>query len=191
MTFRDKVAEKYVLASGRTMVLWHGGNLDKEPKYSASGRWEFGPGLYLTTHYNVVAKYAKGSRKLYRITVAEGTDIRSVNIPVQDVWSFISKNVIIKKRKEVIDRLSKYVKDDKIPASIVVNSMINHDALKGAATRSLREFLVSQGVDYELVDNAFGWHDKMIVLYNMNKIVKTERVSSKDIEVWDLPTEFK
>jgi hypothetical protein len=48
-----------------------------------------------------------------------------------------------------------------------------------------------QGVDYSIVDNAFGWHERMVVLFNMKCIVSKRVVSSKEkLEVFDLPTTF-
>jgi hypothetical protein len=47
------------------------------------------------------------------------------------------------------------------------------------------------GVDYCIVDNAFGWHEKMIVLYDMKLIITKTVIKPKDkIEVFDLPTNF-
>ena len=46
-------------------------------------------------------------------------------------------------------------------------------------------------MDYSIQDNAFGWGERMIVLFNMGKIIKKEIVRSKDpIKVFDLPVEF-
>ena len=60
-----------------TRNFWHGGNLSEYSDIIAqkNGRYEFGSGLYLTTQYDVAKKYAKGSRKLYIVTVELGTDI--------------------------------------------------------------------------------------------------------------------
>jgi len=46
----------------QTMSFWHGGNLDDYDDVIAhkKGRSEFGPGLYLTTSWDVVQKYRKG-----------------------------------------------------------------------------------------------------------------------------------
>ena len=42
------------------MNVWHGGKLEDSYQDSIShkkGRWEHGPGLYLTTHYDTAKKY--------------------------------------------------------------------------------------------------------------------------------------
>ena len=66
---------KIMEGARETMTFWHGGNLDTSTDVShKTGRWEYGPGLYLTTQFDVVQKYAKGSRKLYRVVVEKGVD---------------------------------------------------------------------------------------------------------------------
>ena len=78
------ILEDYLTESA-TIQMYHGGNLELTPrdtlhpdmfdKVPASKRQEYGPGLYLTTSEKVVEKYAKGSRKLYKITLKRGRDI--------------------------------------------------------------------------------------------------------------------
>ena len=61
-----------------TMTFWHGGNLDDYNQGAINqkaGRYEYGPGLYLITKYSEAIKYAKGSRKLYKVTVEKGNNI--------------------------------------------------------------------------------------------------------------------
>lgn len=91
----------------------------------------------------------------------------------------------------------KDVKDNKISADNYNNSnsflniVINEEAIKNTNTDKLRSFLVEQGVDYVLVDNAFGWHELMLVLFNMNLIVSKQIITPKDkIDVYDSPTKF-
>jgi hypothetical protein len=63
-----------------TLNFWHGGNLDEFDDIISqkNGRYEYGAGFYITTHYGTAEKYAKGKRKLYLITVEEGLDIKNV-----------------------------------------------------------------------------------------------------------------
>jgi len=172
-----------------SMVFWHGGNLDKFDDVIAqkNGRYEFGPGLYATTHYNTARKYSKGGRKLYRLTIDKGTELNSVKLPSQSVIYFIRTNVIRAKQKDILSRLSKY--GDEIPAYVFMNVILNEKAIKPSGSRYIRQFLINSGIDYEIVQNAFGWGETMIVLYNMKKISKVEQITPKDkIEVFDLPT---
>lgn len=174
-----------------TMTFWHGGNLDRYDDVIAqkSGRYEFGPGLYATTQYEVVQKYTKGGRKLYKIEVERGTDIQNVNLSMASVTEFVNTYVPKSKRKDVLSRYSKYIKNDSLPAMIFMNVILNEKAIPSTYTSYLRQFLVDSGIDYELVQNAFGWGESMIVLYNMKKLKSAKQITSKDkITEFDLPT---
>lgn len=178
-------------SSSPNMVFWHGGNLDRYDDVIAqkSGRYEFGPGLYATTQYEVVQKYTKGGRKLYKIEVERGTDIQNVNLPMTSVTEFVNTYVTKSKRKDVLGRYSKYVKNDSLPAMIFLNVILNEKAIPSSYTSYLRQYLVDSGIDYEIVQNAFGWGESMIVLYNMKKLKSAKQITSKDkITEFDLPT---
>jgi tRNA nucleotidyltransferase/poly(A) polymerase len=164
------------------MVYWHGGNLDdySESIAQRNGRYEFGAGLYMTTSYEVVKRYTKGSRKLYKITVEKGVDINDAFIDLEKALSFINTYTLTAKRKSIIQYLSKYIEDGKVPADIFNNLILNHKAIQSTKTKELRNFLINNGIDYEIVDNAFGFGEKMMVLYNMKKIKDVKRITSKD-----------
>jgi hypothetical protein len=189
-----RVKSKYELVvAEQTMTLWHGGNLEfaQENISHKGGRWEHGPGLYLTTHYDTARKYSKGSRKLYRIVIRKGTNITEVNIPIAVVREFMDTYFVRSRKKDVAERIEKRIKDDKINADTFLNITFNEQAIKNTDTDKLREFLVKQGVDYSIVDNAFGWHERMIVLFNMKNIISKKIVPPKEkIETYDLPTEW-
>jgi len=174
-----------------TLTLWHGGNLDEynESVNHKTGRWEFGPGLYLTTHWETARKYSKGSRKLYRITIQSGNDAASTQIAYEEAVKFVKETVGRAKQKEVLERLSKY--SSRLSADTFINIIINNDAIKSSNSGVLRSFLVQNGVDYSIQDNAFGWNERMVVLFNMGKIIKKEVIRGSDpIDTYDLPKEF-
>jgi hypothetical protein len=171
------------------MKFWHGGNLNDYDENIAqkNGRYEYGAGLYLTTHYDTALKYSKGSRKLYLITVDKGNDINNSFLNLDDIKEFVLNNVIKNKQKEILERLEKYNQNNKIKAFIFNNVLLNEKALKPKNTINLREFLINNNIDYEIVDNPFGWGEKMMVLYNMKKIKDIKQITSKDeIEKYDL-----
>jgi hypothetical protein len=175
-----------------TMSLWHGGNLDATVKYK-TGRSEYGPGLYLITKYEAVRKYAKGSRKLYMITIATGRSTAEVTIPLDDVLNFVNLYVVAAKRKDVTARMTNLAKDgNNVLAQHFINVIVNEDAVRPGNKAIEREFLVQHGCDYQVVNNPFGWGNAtMIVLFNMNKIVGTKVVTPKDkIAHYDLPAGF-
>lgn len=165
---------------------WHGGNLDDYQYNNSisqkSGRYEFGAGLYITTHYETAVKYSKGNRRLYIITVKNGMDIQDVFLPLSKVKEFINDYVIGKMKKHLWEMLehSRLIENDKIPASIFNNIVHNENATTSKNTKYLRSFLVENGIDYEMVSNAFGWNEDMMVLYNMDKIINVMRIMPKD-----------
>ena len=172
-----------------TRNYWHGGNLEDYDDIISqkNGRYEYGAGLYITTHYETAKKYAKGSRKLYLVTVENGVDINDAYLPTDKVSEFIMSFVIKTQRKEIFSRLDKYITDKGIKASTFNTIILNEKAVKPSNTRYLRELYIDNGIDYDIVDNPFGWHEEMMVLYNMKKIINVITVTGKDIiEVYDL-----
>ena len=175
------------------MILWHGGDLSdgmKDTIKQTKGKWEYGPGLYLTTHYLTARNYAKGSRKFYRVTIEEGTDISDVELDIETVKNFLMLHIPKSKINAIIDRMRKG--KEIIPAYIFLNVIINDGKPFIKDTNVIRSFLVNNGIDYSLVSNAFGWHEMMLVLFNQQKIIKIERIMPNDkIEQFDLPTKFE
>lgn len=173
-----------------TLNFWHGGNLsiyDEDHISNKKDRFKYGAGLYFTSSYDVVGKYIKGSRKLYLLTVEKGVDINTAYLNIEAAHGFIKQYIIGSKRKEIISSMEKYIKDGKIKANIFNNIILNSEAIKATNTKYMRSFYVENGIDYEIIDNAFGWGEQMMVLYNMNKIVNTIQVKAGDkIETYNL-----
>lgn len=164
-------------------VFYHGGNLDSYTDFinMKKGRYEFGPGLYLTNHYSTAAQYAKGSRKLYKVTVEKGLDINDAYFNSKDIQYLLDVFIPSSMKKEIKARLERYIKDDgSIKASIVNNNILNSGKLTPKKATELQKFLVKKGIDYEMMDNSFGWGEKIMVLYNTRKIDTIERVNPKD-----------
>jgi hypothetical protein len=176
-----------------TISLWHGGNLTKELVLipQKNGRFEYGAGLYATTHYDTARKYSKGSRKLYKLTLKKGNDANNARIDYVKAIGFVNQFVIKSKRKDIIQRLENFVKNDTISADIFNNVILNEKAIKAVDTIQLSQFFVDNGIDYLLVPNAFGWHEMMIVIFNLNKIIDVQLIKPSDkIIDYDLPTTF-
>lgn len=165
-----------------TMNFWHGGNLDDYYDTIAhkKGRHEYGAGLYLTTHYETAKKYSKGGRKLYLITVEIGNDINDSLIDLKNVINFIDTYIKKNKRKEIKDRLEKYTKDSFVKAYIFNNIILNENAIDSSKTNELRQFYIDNNIDYDIIDNPYGWGEKMMVLYNMRKIVNKIQIKPTD-----------
>jgi hypothetical protein len=195
-TFKQFLKEDVISPSKQpnTISLWHGGNLNdsyNETIQHKKGRYEYGPGLYATTNYSTAQKYSKGSRRLYLLTVEQGNDLKTVELPLETVKQFINETVIKGKQKDILNRVEKFVKNGKIDANILNNILINEDAVKSSQTNDWRMFFVDNSIHYNIVDNAFGFHERMLILFDMKKLINKTVVKPKDkIEVFDLPTEF-
>jgi len=195
MNFIEFLVEDVVELSKEpdTISLWHGGNLTKELVLipQKNGRFEYGAGLYATTHYDTARKYSKGSRKLYKLTLKKGNDANNAKLDYVKAIGFVNQFVIKSKRKDIIQRLEKFVQNDTISADIFNNVILNEKAIKAVDTVHLSQFFVDNGIDYLLVPNAFGWHEMMIVIFNLNKIIDVQLIKPSDkIIDYDLPTTF-
>lgn len=177
----------------RTMSFWHGGKLDfySEVKYK-KGRWEYGPGLYLTTNYTTAQEYSRGGRLLYMITIKKGTDVSEINIPVALVQDFIDTYVIQKKQKECKERTDARSKNSIVSLQYVQNIFVNGEYLQTSNVGELNKFLKNNGADYCMLSRTFGFDSNMCVLYNTKLIVDTKVVKPKDkIIQFDLDNIFQ
>jgi hypothetical protein len=179
------------LIENKTFIFYHGGNLNLTSdnrltpmdvdKVPASKRIEYGPGLYLTTSSHVVDKYAKGSRKLYKVYVDQGTEINDVKIDISSIDELkasLGKPKVQKIRERIEG--SRFDEHGKVGAYIVLNFCINDHLLRTEKGRKgMRDFLVRHGVDYELHNSPFGWKETMMVLFNTKKISKIEQLDKK------------
>lgn len=174
-----KLLKESLANQSSTMHFWHGGNLDeyKEVIAHKKGRHEYGAGLYLTTSHDVVEKYIKGGRKLYYVVVNYGKDINEVKLSIDIVNKFIETYCVKKNKEDITNRVSKHIKDGQISASIFNNIMLD-GGVSSSNTDELRNFLVNNGIDYEIIENAFGWGEQMMVLYNMSKKVRHTEIKA-------------
>lgn len=184
---KEQVISPPDIPNSRTF--WHGGNLDnmKDDINHAKSRYEYGPGLYLTTSFELAKDYAKGSRKLYMVTVENGKDISDSTIHRQLIDEFVYMNVIRSKRKLVKQHLDNWTRSDgSVNADIFLNIMLNESAVKPSNAGKIRTFLVESGVDYHITGN-IRYNGEMMILFNMKKILKVQRVLPNDqIAVFDL-----
>lgn len=184
----------------KTLTLWHGGR-DLEYNYqtfqsSRKGKWEHGPGIYLTTHYERASSYAKGGGKTYLVEFTEGNNIDDIKLSLSCVYEFVNTYVIKKKCKEVIDCIKNNAQrtstDDTIKASYFLNIMINFDAISPSKTHYLNQFLVENKADYGIVNNFGGRPETVFVIFNNKLIQKVKSIPAKEVNLnqWEIPVEF-
>lgn len=175
---------------GNTLKFYHGGNLDNiQSDYTfKTKKMEFGAGLYLTDDYRVVQKYTRGSRKLYLVEVYKGTDIRDAKLDYNLVINFLKRLLSSSSLKTILSSLERYTEDDVVDMSVVNNLLFNYKIVKGVKTKTLVNFYVENGIDYEITNNSFGFGEDMMILYNTNKIKSIKRLNWK---VDDIPTKLR
>ena len=170
----------------QTMTLWHGGrNLQfnhMEMIPVKKGRWEYGPGLYLTTHYETARKYARGGGNTYKVTVEKGKDISNITIPLNEAIDFVNRYVKKDYRRIIVkDLINNVDRVGVLNLQVLVNLCVNDQCLTPKNTISLRKFLVDHGADYDIVSRYNGRDESIVVIYNPQKIKKIEIVKSSSV----------
>lgn len=192
-----------ITESANTITLWHGGkdleHTHREVTSSKKGRWQHGPGLYLTNSYNRAQEYAKGSRKVYRVTINRGTEISKVQIPYTDVLAFANQYIPTSKRKQFLMSIQENMErmgTDSVGANVFLNLIINWESVPSSKTNIVAQFLVQHGVDYAI--SSFGGfaNEKVVVLFNRSKIVSVvpvipKTITGSDFDIKDVTHESK
>lgn len=172
------------------LTLWHGGrNLEStynEIKPSATGRWEHGPGLYLTNQLDTAIKYAKGGGKTYKVTINFNPEksIGRVSVDLDAAITFVKNTAKKSMVAEIVDQLNENSeragKPGKINIETVLNLLLNYNALTPAKTVLLAEFLIENGVQYGVT--RYGGRDEVVVIvYDRSIIKNVSAVSQKDV----------
>lgn len=168
------------------VTMYHGGrNLEsdyREVKSHKKGRWEHGPGLYLTDHLDRAVQYSKGGGKIYQVSflpdVAKRID--NVIIPLEDMIAFVNRYALTKLRPTIVSDLRANmtrVGTDGVAAEVLVNLLLNWEAIPNSKTGILRQFLINHGVDYG--QTRYGGRDEtVVVVINPHIIKKVEIVKS-------------
>lgn len=184
-----------LLENTDTLTLYHGGRgLEyggyREVVPNAKGRWEHGPGLYLTTSYQRAQSYAKGGRKVYKVTISKGNDIRRALLPLQAVKDFVNQHVVKSKRQSFMDDIERIINQrklvDQFPATSFVTLLINDDAMNSSKTPILNNFLVDNGIDYSIVNNYGGSGETVVALFNRSLIKNAVAVGKEKITDYEV-----
>lgn len=172
---------------------WHGsqrwtGRPDVQP--SAKGRYECGPGIYLTTHRGRASQYAKGAGSLVVVELDPNTrfleSARLTRAQMEDALESMPHMRNRKKVKADLDASAAHHPDGLLPACYLVNFCIDHNALGGEAGPELARWLSSNGIDASLHSPTSG--EEWVVVFNPAVIKSSLKVSSKQAD--DHPWEF-
>jgi hypothetical protein len=168
--------------SNDSFFAYHGGLMNRSSWTTTKGRWEYGPGLYLTNSFELAKKYAGGPRKVFLCKISLGNEISKVYIPVADVQYFL-KLYGGTKRKQYLQDMERHIKNDAYPATILVNLAINYD-MRASSAKALKEFLVEHGVDYAI--NRWSGETSVITLYNDSKLLSHKSISNVELDQYML-----
>jgi hypothetical protein len=183
------------------LVLYHGSHgwsgetalrpSSGKPSGTANSRAEHGPGLYLTTALTTAQKYARGGGRTLRFVLDPSLTWMEdgATIGLKNMIAFLRSVPRVPKRDAIIGDLEYYERRtgrDQLPASVLVNLMVNHEALGGARGPALADFLVRHGIDASDAKYSGGAGDEdWVVLFNLEKILEWGPVPKN--APWNLP----
>lgn len=180
------------------LVFWHGSRAWDGPPTVQPGRAkrsEGGPGIYLTTSYRTARSYAKGGGVVQRVSVSPTVHwLEEATLPVEDVRSFLAGRARLPKRTEILAdvernaaRTAGRLPPGFIHAEVLVNLMVNYDALKGDNGPALAAFLVDHGIDASHAKN--GGDEDWVVLFNPSAILRMDLAPASTVagDQYDLP----
>lgn len=174
--------------------MWHGskrwdGNPEVRPP--RKGRYEAGPGIYLTTSYFRAKSYAKGGGSTMLITLDPNLIFANqVPIPVDEAIKFIREVPRMKKKNQIVEDIKNNAtrsNKDWISAEVIVNLFVNHEAGAGEPGVILANWLRSRGVDATLHHEST--KEEWIVVIDPSVIRSVKRISANEIDPadYDLP----
>lgn len=177
--------------------LWHGGSrwmhkpVIQAPK---KGRYECGPGIYLTTSYLRARKYAAGGKVTTKVTLADNIRwLEQAKLPLRELVDFLdSAPRLVGRRLIKEDLLQRGIDrnlalDDLCPVDRLVNMLINADALSGKVGVYLANWLTEKGIDAAL-HRPMG-QEQWVVVFNPQVISKHKVIPASDVSLdeYDLP----
>ncbi len=174
--------------------MWHGSKGwggPPEVRSPRKGRYEAGPGIYLTTSYQRARTYSKGGGSTILVTLTPNIRFaNTVQVPLTDALAFLKNTPRLKKRKEISSDLimnAERSKRDWISAEVIINLFVNHEAGAGDNGVVLAQWLKSKGVDATLHHESM--NEDWIVVINPAIIKSSVKVDAKDVkpEEYDLP----
>jgi len=168
--------------------LWHGGRRWAEsPRIQAprKGRYECGPGIYLTNQYARARKYAAGNGVTTLTSVRENltwlerkeVSLQAMEDYVRQTWGFRKRSLILADLERSADRLDR----DQLSANYLVNLCVYHEVLSGNQGINLTDWLVEQGIDASL--HVVNLIEHWVIVFNPKVIVHYQAVPSAKVSL--------
>lgn len=166
--------------------MWHGSRRwDGNPEVRApkKGRYEAGPGIYMTTNFQTAQRYAKGGGSTMLFHLDPSLKFaHDVLIPKHEAISFVKSAKGIRNRNKIISDIesnSSRRNSESVSAEVINNLFVNHEAASGNAGLQLVDFLKSKGVD--AIFHPHSSQEHWIALINPKKVLKWTKMPSKDV----------
>lgn len=155
------------------------------------GKYECGPGIYMTTSYSRAKSYA-GGNKIVQLVAVDANKIilpNEVKVELIDVMNLIS-SIKIKNRRQLTQDLENSFKRGRNSANIVINLLVNNEALSGDAGPVVAKWLSDHGITADF--NKFH-SEEWLIIFDPSIIIKVTKVDPElvkgDFE-FDLPMVF-
>lgn len=172
--------------------MYHGGR--KWESFSAKvqtpkkGRYEAGPGIYLTSHYETALKYARGSNVVSLVGVLKDITLsNNTELNLTDVEHFIKTYIGPKNRRDMMDDVIRYTKRTNkttYPAEFLINLSVNYE-IGGKQSMYLLNFLVDNGIDATVTYKPGNQDETWLVVHNPRIIKKVIHTKPSDISLDD------
>lgn len=174
--------------------MWHGGRRwtgGPELQAPKAGRYECGPGIYLTNRYLCAQKYAKGGGVTTLVTLRDGLRwLENAELPLQTLKDYVRGAPGFRKREAVLDDLDRSaarVQRDILPVSYLVNLCVYYKVLSGGQGVRLAQWLSEQGIDASLY--AVNGDEQWVIVFNPSAIAQYRAMpaSQVSLEQYELP----
>jgi uncharacterized protein YeeX (DUF496 family) len=170
--------------------MYHGGRKwVEEPsvRKAKKGNYEGGNGIYFTNSYLTARNYSKGGGVVHKVKIKKDfTDIKDVNVELNDVVSFVKSIRNMKRKNEIVNDLIRYsnrINNNKIRLEVLNNLIVNHEAGSGEIGPIIAKYFVTKGVDATL-DHKSG-DEYWLVVFNPNIIIDKPSVCPPNIKLSD------
>lgn len=164
--------------------VWEGRPYIKE---SRKGHSEHGPGLYFTTKLQTARKYAKGRGTVLRVEIdPRFTWLEDAKIPLVMAMGWVTERRGLRHKSEIRNDLARNaertggLRSGMIAANVLVNLMVNYDAITGAHGPALAEFLASLGIGAS--HTPMSGNEEWVILFDPTKVLSWRRVGPDDPE---------